>query len=86
LIILKKSGDDSIIKYKTRAKDLREEFSMMGNQVDENTLVRQTLSGRPAEYDMIKTVLEKVEGTRNLAHVSAKLLTVEQRGIQGRSS
>ena len=46
----------------------------------------QTLLGLPAEYDMIKTVLEKMEGTLNLADVSAKLLSVEQRGIRGRSS
>jgi len=53
---------------------------MLGNQVDENTLVLQILSGLPAEYDMIKTVLENMDGKRNLAVVSAKLLTVEQRG------
>jgi len=41
--------------------------------------VLQILSGLAAEYDMIKTVLENVEETRNLSDVSAKLLTAQQR-------
>jgi len=59
---------------------------MLGNQVDESTLVLQILSGLPAEFDMRKTVLENIEGKRNLANESAKLLKVEQRGSQGRPS
>jgi len=35
---------------------------------------------------MIKTVLENMVGKRNLADVNAKLLTVEQRRLWGRSS
>ena len=35
---------------------------------------------------MIKTVLENMDGKRNLADVSAKLLTVKQRASRGRSS
>jgi len=54
--------------------------------VDENTLVLQILSGLPAEYDMIETVLENMDGKRNLANVSAKVLTVKQWGSHGRSS
>jgi len=54
--------------------------------VDENTLVLQILSGLPAEYDMIKTVLENLDGKRNLSEVSAKVLTVEQRASRERSS
>ena len=46
----------------------------------------QILSGLAAEYDMIKTVLENVEETRNLSDVSAKLLTAQQRESRGRSS
>jgi len=83
---LKKGGDENIIKHTARAKGLRQELAMLGNQVDENTLVLQILSGLPAEYDKIKTVLENIDGKRNLAHVSAKLLTMEQRGSRGRSS
>jgi len=86
LSILKKGGDENIIKYTSRAKGFRQELAMLGNQEDENTLVLQILSGRPAEYDMIKTVLENMDGKRSLADVSAKLLTVEQRGSRGRSS
>jgi len=35
---------------------------------------------------MIKTGLGNMDGKRSLADVSAKLLTVEQRGRHGRSS
>jgi len=83
---LKKDGEENIIKYTSRAKGLCQELAMLGNQVDENTLVLQILSGLPAEYDMIKTVLDIMDGKRNLAEVSAKLLTVEQRASRGRSS
>jgi len=83
---LKKGGDENIIKYTSHAKGIRQELAMLGNQVDENTLVLQVLSGLHAEYDMIRTVLENMEGKRNLADVSAKLLTVQQRGSNGRSS
>jgi len=83
---LKKGSDENIIKYTSRAKGIRQELSMLGSHVDENTLVLQILSGLPAEYDMIKTVLENMDGKRNLANVSAKLLPVEQRGSHGRSS
>jgi len=83
---LKKGGDENVIEYTSRAKGVRQELSMLGNHVDENTPVLQIPSGLPAEYDMINTVLEKIDGYRNLADVSAKLLTVEQRGSHGRSS
>jgi len=83
---VEKDGDENIIKNTLCAKGLRQELAMLSNQVDENTLVLQIPSGLPAEYDMIKTVLENMDGKRNLAEVSAKLLTVEQRASQGRSS
>jgi len=76
---LKKDGDENIIKYTSRAKGPRQELAMLGNQVDEITLVLQILSGLAADYDMIKTVLENIDGKRNLAEVSAKLLTAKRR-------
>jgi len=45
---LKKVGDENIIQYTSRAKGPRQELAMLGNQVDENTLVLQILSGLPA--------------------------------------
>jgi len=86
LSILNEDGNEDIIKYKSRAKGLRQELAMLGNQVEENTFVLQILSGLPAEYDMIKTVLENMDGKRNLADVSFKLLTVKQQASRGRSS
>ena len=82
---IKKDGDERIIKYTSRANGLHQELSMLGNHADENTLVLQILAGIPAEYDMIKTVLENMDGKRNLADVSAKLLTVEQQASRGLS-
>ena len=79
-------GDENIIKYTSRAKGIGKELSMLGNQVDEKTLVLQILSGLPSEYEKIRTVLENMDGKRDVADVSTKLLTVEQRGSRGRSS
>jgi len=83
---LKKSLYENIIKFTSRAKGIYQELSVRGHHVDENTLVLQILSGLTADCDMIKTVLEKMDGKRNIADVSAKLLAVEQRGSHGRSS
>jgi len=83
---LKNGGDENMIKYTSRAKGILQELSMLVNLMDENTLVLQILSGIPTEYDMIKTVLENMDGMRNLTDMSANLLTVEQRGTQELSS
>jgi len=83
---LKKGGDENIIKYASCAKGLRQELSMLGNREDENALMLQILSGLPAESYMIKTVVENMDGKRNLADVSANLLPVGQRRSGGRSS
>jgi len=83
---LKKDGDENTIKGTSRAKGLRRELSMLGNQADENALVLQILSVLPAEYNMIKTVLEIMDWKRNLAEASAQLLTVKKRASRGLSS
>jgi len=36
---VKKGSDENIIKYMSSAKGIRQELSMLGNQVDENMLV-----------------------------------------------
>jgi len=54
---LKKGSDENIIKYTSRAEGIHQQLSVLVNQVDENTLDPKILSGLPAEYDMIKTVL-----------------------------
>jgi len=59
---------------------------MLGNQMDESTLVLKILSGLPAERDVIKTVLETMDVKGDPADVRAKLLTVGQLGSHGRSS
>jgi len=63
---LNNGGDKAIIEYRSRAKGQRHELAMLGNQVDENTLVMQILSDLPAECPMVNTVLENMDGKRNL--------------------
>ena len=46
---LKKGGDENIIKYTSRATSIRQDLSMLDNQVDETTLVLHILSELPRE-------------------------------------
>jgi len=78
---LKKGGDDNIIKFASRAKMLRDELAMLGNPVDDNTLALRVLAGLPAEYGMLKTVLQTKNTKLVMSEVTAKLLQVEQRSI-----
>jgi len=55
---LKKGDDENIIKFASRAKMIRDELSMLGNPVDDNTLALRVLSKLPSEYWMLRTVLE----------------------------
>jgi len=60
---------------------LRDELAMLGNPVDDNTLALRVLAGLPAEYGMLRTVLENKEPKVVMSDVTAKLLQVEQRSI-----
>jgi len=77
---LKKGGDESIIKFASSAKMLREELAMLGNPVDDNTLALRVLAGLPAEYGILRTVLENKDTKLVMSDVTAELLQVEQRG------
>ena len=55
---LKKGSDENIIKFALRAKMLRDELAMLGNPMDDSTLALRVLAGFPAEYGMLRTVLE----------------------------
>jgi len=46
---LKKGDDESIIKFTSRAKMIRDELAKLGNPVDDNTLALRVLSGLPSE-------------------------------------
>ena len=81
LSCLKKSGDENIIKFASRAKMLRDQLAMLGNPVDDNTLALRVLAGLPAEYGMLRTVLENKDTKLVMSDVTAKLLQVEQRSI-----
>jgi len=78
---LKKGGDENIIKFASRAKMLREELAMLGNPVDDNTLALRVLAGLPAEYGMLRTVLQNKDTKLVMSDVTAKLLQVQQRSI-----
>jgi len=60
---------------------LRDELAMLGNPVDDNTLALRVLAGLPAEYGMLRTVLENKETKLVMSDVTAKLLQVKQRSI-----
>jgi len=83
---LKKGGDENIIKFTSRANMIRDELAMPGNPVDNNTLALRGLSGLPAEYGMLRTVLENKDTKLVLSDVTAKLFQVEQRSISVCSS
>jgi len=78
---LKKGGDENIIKFASRAKMLRDELAMLGNPVYDNTLALRVLAGLPAEYGMLRTVLESKDTKLVMSDATAKLLQVEQRSI-----
>jgi len=78
---LKNGGDENIIKFASRAKMLRDELAMVGNPVDDNTLALRVLAGLPAEYGMLRTVLENRDTKLVMSDMTAKLLQVEQRSI-----
>jgi len=83
---LKKGGNENIIKLTSRAKMIRDELAMLGNPVDDNTLALRVLSGLPAEYGMLRTVLENKDRKLVMSDVTTKLLQVEQRGQTGGAS
>jgi len=76
---LKKSGEDNIIKYTSRAKMIRDELAMLGNPVDDSTLAFRLLSGLPNQDWMLRMVLENKDNKLVMSDVTAKLLQVEQR-------
>jgi len=75
----KKSADENMIKFALRANMTRDELSMLGSLVDDNTLALRVLAGLPAEYGMLKTTLENKDTKLVMSDVKAKLLPVEQR-------
>jgi len=78
---LKKGGDENIIKFASRAKIIRDELAMLCNIVDNNTLALRVLAGLPAEYGILRTVLDNKDSKLVGSDVTAKLLQVEQRSI-----
>jgi len=76
---LKKGDNENIIKFASRAKMIRDELAMIGNAVDDGTLALRVLAGLPAEYGMLRTVLENKDTKLVFSDVTTKLLQVEQR-------
>jgi len=82
---LKKGGNASISNYTSCAKGIHYELCMLGNQVNEDTHVLWIIQGLSVGNEVIKTVQGNMNGNRNFDDVSAKQLSVEHRGNQGRS-
>ena len=78
---LKKGDDENIIKIASHAKMIRDKLVKLGNPVEDNTLALRVLSGLPAEYRMLRKVLENKDTKLVMSDVTAKLLQVEQQII-----
>jgi len=78
---LKKGGRDNIIKFASRAEMIRAELAMLGNPVDDNTLALRVLAVLPAEYGMLRKVLENKDTKLVMSNVTGNLLQVEHRSI-----
>jgi len=75
---LKKGDDENIIRFASRAKMIRDELSMLGNPVDDNTLALRVFSGLALENGMLRTVLETKDTKLVTSDVMAQLLQLEQ--------
>jgi len=78
---LKRGDVENIIKFASRSDMIRDEFAMLGDPVDDNTLAPRVLSGLPAEFGMLRTVLENKATKLAMSEVTTLLLQVEQRSI-----
>lgn len=70
---------ESVLRYLTRAKALREDLVEAGQRVDEETLVMQVLAGLPPSFDMVRAVLEDRDSVPSLDLVISRLHRAEQR-------
>ena len=70
---LKKRDDESIIKFTSRAKMIRDQLAMIGNPVTDNTLALHVMAGLLSENGMLRTVLENKDVKLVMSGVTAKL-------------
>ncbi len=68
---------EPLVKYMARAKRLQSQLRAAGTTMDEDELCLSVLSGLPAEFAMITTVLTAAEKKLTLEDTLAKLLFVE---------
>jgi len=60
---------------------IRAELAMLGNPVDDNTLALRVFAVLPAEYGMLRKVLENKDTKLVMSNVTGNLLQVEHRSI-----
>lgn len=75
-------GDDSIDKYLSRLKSIRDQLIAAGEKISENDLIIATLTGLPREYAIILTIILARESSISLKEFQAQLLNIE-RDIEG---
>jgi hypothetical protein len=74
---LRKRDDESVAEYISRARSLADQIEAAGAEMDEDSILHSVLSGLPAKYDMIVTIMTTADELPSLAEAQAKLLLVE---------
>jgi hypothetical protein len=80
---LKMEASESVSAYIGRARTLLNQLSAAGSDLEEGDIVPNVMSGLPAEYSMLVTVLENNDVAPTLNDLLAKALVVEQKNKVG---
>lgn len=75
---LKMGQREDIVSYMARSKNLAAQLSAAGDEVQDRRLVVQILSGLPATFHVISTLIQNTDPLPNLAVLQAKLVTEEK--------
>jgi len=68
---LRKSDEENIMNFTSRAKMVWDELAMLGNPVDDNTLALSVMSELPSEYEILRTVFESKNVKLVMSEVTA---------------
>ncbi|XP_050137709.1 uncharacterized protein LOC126614104, partial [Malus sylvestris] len=71
-------GSDSIDKFLSRLKSIRDQLLAAGEHISENDFIIVALAGLPKEYAIIRTVILACENTISLKEFLAQLLKTKR--------
>ena len=75
---LKMERGETLIKYFSRAEELRDELSTVGHDVSDEDLRMSVLAGLPGEYATHVAILQMVDEQLRLNELLSKLMIIEQ--------